>query len=247
MRVVRGRAETIPADRALTGELLDRVPERGEPFVRVWTPHRQVAFGRRDGNADGYRRARAAASDRGFVPVERDVGGHAVAYDGTAALALARGEPIADERRGLYDRYDRLLADVRRALANVGVETERGEPPASFCPGQHSLQARLVADRGRAAADTVEGADSEWGKLVGIAQRVRRGTALTAGVCLVDARRELADVLAAVYGALDVPLDPRTVGTVAAAGGPADPDRVRAALEAELVGEATPTVERVEE
>lgn len=238
MRVFRGRAETIEADRAASARLLEVAAETGEPAVRVWTPHRQVAFGRRDARRDGFDRAREAARELGFPPVERDVGGRAVAYDGETTLAFARAEPIADLRRGTDERYDRLLADVRTALADLGVSSERGEPPDSFCPGSHSLQ--VGGER--------EGTNPSTRprKAAGVAQRVRNDAAIAAGILVVDRRAELAGVLEVVYDALDVAFDPATVGSVATAGGPGDPDRVRRTLERALAGDAVdPAVVRV--
>jgi lipoate-protein ligase A len=202
--------------------MLSRTGETAEPAVRVWVPHRQVAFGRRDVAESGYSRARAVARKRGFEPVERRVGGRAVAYT-ESTLAFARAMPVGDARTGLAERYEATAERVRRALASVGVAARAGEPPGSFCPGSHSLRAA--------------------GKLVGIAQRVRTDAALVAGCVVVADRTALADVLAAVYDALDRPFDPESVGSVAAAGGPVEPERVRAALERELVGDAA-TVSR---
>jgi lipoate-protein ligase A len=225
MRVLRGRAASIDADREATAEMLSAVAAEGDAAVRVWTPHRQVAFGRRDAREDGYEAAREAASDRGFPPVERSVGGRAVAYAGTT-LAFALAEPIDDLREGLDDRYERATAAIERALREVGAETERGEPDDSFCPGTHSLQCD--------------------GKVVGIAQRVRQDAALTAGVVVIDVHDAIAAVLDDVYGALGVPFDPDSVGSVAAAGGTGDPERVRTAIEREFVGDADAAVERVD-
>ncbi|WP_135820548.1 lipoate--protein ligase family protein [Halostella litorea] len=225
MRVLRGRAATVDADRDATARMLSTTGEDGEPALRVWTPHRQVAFGRRDARADGYDAARAAAADRGFQPVERDVGGRAVAYAGST-LAFALAEPVADLRGGIDERYERATAAVQRALRSVGVDAERGEPADAFCPGTHSLRSD--------------------GKLVGIAQRVRQDAALVAGVVIVTDREELATVLTDVYGALGVPFDPDSVGSVAAAGGPAEPEPVRAAIEGAFVGDRDAAVERVD-
>jgi len=224
MRVVRGRADTVDDDRAVTAALREDVATTGESVVRVWCPHRQVAFGRRDARADGYERARAAASERDYPPFERDVGGRAVAYTGNT-VAFCRFQPIDDVRRGLDDRYESALADVRRGLASVGVDAERGEPPGAFCPGQHSL--------------------STEGKLVGVAQRVADGVAQVAGICVVRDHGPIADVLAPVYAALDVPFDPGAVGSVARADGIDDPSTVARALEAALVGDREPSVETV--
>jgi lipoate-protein ligase A len=224
MRVVRGRTASISSDRELSRRLLSAAAD-GEPAVRVWTPHRQVAFGRRDARLEGYDRAREVADERGFQPVERDVGGRAVAYDGETTLAFARAEPVAAARTGVSDRYERATAAVERALRSLGLEPTRGEPDDAFCPGTHSLS---VADGRR--------------KVVGIAQRVRTDAALVAGVALVANHTALSAALEGVYGALGIPFDPATVGTVADAGGPSDPEVVRAALEDALVGDAPRTV-----
>jgi len=224
MRVVRGRAAERDADRAVTRDLLAWVRDRGEPAVRVWAPGRVVAFGRRDANEDGYDEAVRAARDHGFPTVERRVGGRAVAYTDTT-LAFARVTPTEDVRTGLEARYDAMVANVVDALRAVGVADAReGEPAESFCPGDHSVRA-------------------DCGKLAGVAQRVTKGAALTSGVLVVDGRDAVASVLADVYPALGAPFDPESVGSVAAAGG--DPGAVRDELEAALVGDADPDVERV--
>ncbi len=215
----------MSADRDATRRLLDEVDESGEAVVRVWAPHRQVAFGRRDAREEGYPAAAAAAQDHGFEAVERSVGGRAVAYDGETTLAFARITPHEDMRRGMDERYESLTSDVEQALCDLGVAAERGEPADSFCPGQHSLQCD--------------------GKLVGIAQRVTKGAAITSGICLVANHDELAAVLDDVYEALGVAFDPESVGSVAKAGGPADPEVVREALEAALVGDAEMVVEQL--
>ncbi|WP_137288015.1 lipoyl protein ligase domain-containing protein [Natronorubrum halophilum] len=235
MRVIRGRAKTIDADRDVSRRLLSSAGG-GEPAVRVWTPHRQIAFGRRDRRLEGYDRARELARERGFPPVERGVGGRAVAYDGETTLAFARAEPVADFRRGTGERYERATNAVERALRSLeaGLDPVRGEPEDSFCPGAHSLS--LATE------------DGERRKVVGVAQRVRQDAAVVAGIVLVDRRETLADALEGVYGALEVPFDRESVGTVGSEGGPSDPTVVRSALEDALVGDerADATVESVD-
>ncbi|MFB6135732.1 MAG: lipoate--protein ligase family protein [Halobacteriaceae archaeon] len=224
MYAYRGRAGTVADDAAFTAGLLDRAAATGERQVRAWVPRRHVAFGRRDATADGYAEAVAAAERRGFQAVERSVGGRAVAHAG-ATVAVAVAEPVTDLREGVTDRYDRVLEACQRTLWDLGAPVQRGEPDAAFCPGSHSLSYR--------------------GKLAGVAQRLRADAALTAGVVVVDGREAVGDVLAPVYAALGVPFDPASVGSVARAGGPADPPAVRDALEAALV-DGDPTVEAVD-
>lgn len=224
MRVLRGRAETRDDDRAVTAAMLSETAESGEAAVRVWTPHRQIAFGRRDTRADEFDMAKSVAETCGFEPVERSVGGRAVAYTGTT-IAFAHTVPLSDIRTGMEDRYAETTEAVQRAFWRLGVPAQRGEPPRSFCPGDYSLQ---------------------WnGKLAGVAQRVRTGSALVSGVIIVDDHGGIAGVLDPIYAALDVPFDPDSVGSIAKAEGEANPDRVIETIEALIVGEEETTVEHV--
>ncbi|MFC6730746.1 lipoate--protein ligase family protein, partial [Natronoarchaeum mannanilyticum] len=141
-------------------------------------------------------------------------------------LAVAHARPIDDIRQGLDERYDEAVDQLRAALGRVGVDADPGELPNSFCPGTHSLQAE---DR----------------KIAGVAQRVKQEAALVASVVMVDERSEIADVLAPVYGALGVPFDPETVGSVADAGGPDDPETVARAIEDAVIGSREATIERI--
>jgi len=224
MRVLRGRADDPNADRDRSAAMLDWTAETGEPAVRVWTPHRQVAFGRRDTRDERFDEAAAEAHRRGFPPVERSVGGRAVAYTGTT-VAFGRTVALDDMRVGLDERYDEMTQAVQRACWKLGVPAQRGEPPESFCPGQHSL--------------------SSTGKLAGVAQRVQVDAAFVSGVLVVDDHEEIADVLGAVYDALGVPFDPASVGSLARAGGETDPSVVCRTLEAALVGDDAPEVVEV--
>ncbi|MFB6267812.1 MAG: lipoate--protein ligase family protein [Halodesulfurarchaeum sp.] len=222
MRVLRGRGQTPAEDTEQSRRVLGWVAANDEPAIRVWRPHRQVAFGRRDSNARGYGAARAAARARGFTPVERSVGGRAVAYTGRT-LAFARFEPVDDPRTGIDARYASMEADVTEALSAVGVSARPGEPPNSFCPGAHSLQRE--------------------GKLCGLAQRVTADAAFVGGILIVADHEAVGAVLAEVYDALSVPFDPTTVDSVKRAGG--DVDRLPGVLEDRLVGDAPVRVDRI--
>ncbi len=218
MDVVRGRRGTPVADRELTVELLERAADENVAAVRVWTPQRQLAFGRRDATGDRYSRARRIAWEQGYQPIERRVGGRAVAYTGTT-LAFAITVPTTEARAGIDGRYETATALVRGALNDLGATLVDGEPDASFCPGAHSLRA------------------AGGGKVAGIAQRVRRDAALVAGCLIVtdDDATAIAEVLDPVYRSLDVRFDPASVGSVASAGGPRAVDDVARAVESALV------------
>ena len=213
MRVLRGCTTDPESDREWTASLL-RSAADGTPGIRVWTPPRQVAFGRRDARESGFERAKRRAAAVGFQPVQRNVGGRAVAYTGQT-LAFAHAVPLVDGGRSIAERYELTTDVVLGSLCGLGAEVTVGEPSKAFCPGDHSIRV------------------AGGGKLSGIAQRVRADAALIAG-CLVVAEDDepaIADVTRHVYDALGVPFHPRTVGSVAAAGGTDDPKRVARALE----------------
>ena len=229
--VVRGRPETIQDDRAIGRLLLDRTAETGEPSVRVWRPHRQLAVGPRDTRAEGFDRAASIASELGYPVVERSVGGRAVAYTGRT-LAFARTIPIDDVRSGMTARYEAATELLLSALRSTGAAVTEGEPPGSYCPGTHSVQ----ISSGDIEGDRREPADT-YGKVAGLAQRVTGDAAIVSGILTVARadEPELASVLEPVYEALDVPFDPASIGSVAAAGGPDDPSDVSQAIETALV------------
>jgi lipoate-protein ligase A len=214
MRVLRGRLPDRDADRERTTAMLARTAETGDPAVRVWTPARVVAFGRRDARNEGYEAAREAAEARGFPTVERSVGGRAVAYTGST-VAFAHAVPVAG-RGGIDERYDAATETLLGALRELGVDARPGEPPDAFCPGAHSIQCD--------------------GKLVGIAQRVRQDAALVSGIVVVADEEAIASVLTPVYDALGVAFDPDSVGSVTGAGGPTESERVARAIESAFVG-----------
>lgn len=56
----------------------------------------------------------------------------------------------------------------------------------------------------------------------------------------------MSHILESIYDALAVPFDPTSVGTVADASCPTDPERVRTALETTLVGDADAVTESVQ-
>jgi len=233
VRVVRGRAETPAADRAVTAALLDRTAETGVPAVRVWQPHRQVAFGRRDTRVEAYDAAKESAQTQSFEPTERRVGGRAVAYTGRT-LAVAHAIPINDIRQGMCDRYKATSQMLVEVLTGLGADVTRGEPPHTYCPGSHSVSS--LDKSGEPAA-----------KVAGIAQRVQSGAALVAG-CLTVSKQDvgtLQEVLVPVYQSVGVDFDPATVGSVETAGGSGDPDVVAHALEDALVDGRETTVRTV--
>lgn len=198
-------------DRDITASLLDDVGTAGGTRTRVWRPGRQISFGPRDVRHPGYTEAVAEAKSRGYSIAHRSLGGRPVAFTENTVAILHVG-PVHEEEIG--ERYDRVGRAIARVLGELGVDLERGSPPGAFCPGSYGLAAN--------------------GKIVGLAQRVRAEVAAVGAVVIIAGEREIADVLAAVYGALDLEFDPETVGSIQRAGGEADPDGICARISAPL-------------
>ncbi|WP_226043262.1 lipoate--protein ligase family protein [Natrinema sp. DC36] len=192
--------------------------------MRVWFPPKQVVFGPRDTQASGYDRARSAGEEHGFPPNERSVGGRAVAYTGQT-LAFTQVDPVANERRGITERYERTTSQLIRALGEIGVSVERGEPDGAFCPGSHSLSAD--------------------GKIAGIAQRIGDEVAVTAGIVVICDRAELVRVLEPVYENLKVEFDPQAVGSIHRAGSIVALETVASVIEDALLDGRHPKTEDV--
>jgi lipoate-protein ligase A len=211
--LVEGRADDDPAlELALAPALLERVAsgERG-PLLRVYRPLPTVAFGRRDSFLPDFRRAAAAARQRGFTPVIRSAGGRAAAYH-EGCLVLDEIVPESDAMSAIRERFAAGADRQARALRGLGVDARVGEVPGEYCPGEFSVNAR-----GRT-------------KLVGAAQRIIRGGWLFSAVVVVTGSETLRVVLEDVYGELGLEWDAATTGSVADEVAAVTIDEVRHAL-----------------
>ncbi|MGH2842396.1 MAG: lipoate--protein ligase family protein [Solirubrobacteraceae bacterium] len=214
MTVLRtGQTSDPAADMRLTRSLLEAVAARRTgPTARVFRPGPTAAFGRLDVLRPGFERAAALARARGYTPLTRHAGGHAAVYDpGCVIVELLRPEETAIG--GLEARF-RALADlIVAALDELGVALELGELPGEFCPGRFSLHL-----------------PSGGPKVVGIAQRVIRGGSLTTAVVSVAASGVLSSLVAEIYAALELALDPRTIGAIAGRHPEITPEQVADAI-----------------
>lgn len=182
-------------DIALTHALLREVAAgRRGPALRIFSPGPTLAFGRSDVRSPGFARAAAIAAEHGLTPVVRVVGGRAAA-SGAGCLVVedVTVEPATAE--GLQRRFDDQTGRLVAALTALGAAPVVGELPGEYCPGRHSIHAGGV-------------------KLVGIAQRVVAGAALTSAVIVVTGGAALREVIAATYAALGDEIDPATVGAL---------------------------------
>jgi octanoyl-[GcvH]:protein N-octanoyltransferase len=195
--VIREVAERPPAlEVAIAHALLERA-NRGElgPVLRLYRPAPTVAFGRLDALRPGYAAAAAAARSRGFEPVLRAPGGHAVAYHG-GCVGIDEVVPAEDPIAGMQERFAASGELLAGALRSLGVDARVGRVPREFCPGDYTVNAR-----GRV-------------KLVGTAQRVVRHGSLLAASVAVAGGAALRGVLAGVYAALELDWDETTAGAI---------------------------------
>lgn len=178
-------------DAAVSSALLEEVIGGAPAAVRMSRAEPLVSFGRLDRLVASFPAAIEVARAHGFTPVMRVGGGRAAAiHDGVIELGVA--EPAAESTT---DRFAAMADVVRSALVRLGVAVDVGELPGEFCAGAWSLHARGI-------------------KLSGIGQRVTRGAAWTEAFVMVSGAGRLREVLVAVYEALGVALDPRTIGTL---------------------------------
>lgn len=166
---------------------------------------RHVGVTRRDTHRPGFERAVRAAEAEGYPTLVRGAGGGAiVGGPGTFGFSIIRpAEDGEDLRMGNRKRYDEATSLALAALRRLGVEAEIGEVREEFCPGDQSLRI----------------GDYENGmKLCGIAQRVTKRAASVGGIVLVEGEEELARILTLVYGAMELPFRPASVGSLRRAG-----------------------------
>jgi octanoyl-[GcvH]:protein N-octanoyltransferase len=187
-------------DVALSHALLREVAAgaRGET-VRVYRPGAAVAFGRLDALRPGFAAAAVEARAHGHTPLVRSVGGHAAPYDG-GSLVLERFEPSSDMATGLHERFEAMAERLAAVLEALGFDARVGELPGEYCAGAHSIN----------VGGTL--------KVAGIAQRAMRGGALTSAIVTVHGGAGLRAIVAAVYAALDLDVDPSVSGALDEAG-----------------------------
>ena len=200
------------ADLARGIDLLQEVKagERGAT-LRIYRPSPTLAFGQRDVRLPGFELARSAAKRHGFEPVVRKAGGRAAAYH-RGTMIIDHLEPAAEAMLGHTGRFQEFGTLFANALRSVGVDAQVGELPGEYCAGEYSVYGTSQPGSPLQALSQYDGAASV--KLVGTAQRVVTGAWLFTSVLVVENSAPLRAVLDEVYQAMEIPMDPRTVGAV---------------------------------
>lgn len=183
--------------------VFDQVAAGERPATISLAPStRHVGVTRRDTRRRGFDEAVRAAESEGYPVLVRGAGGGATAAGaGTFGFSIIR--PAAEDARDMRERYDEAAALALAAFERLGVRAEVGEVREEFCPGDHSIR---------------YGGHEDGMKLAGIAQRLTRRATSVGGIVLVYGEKELARVLAGVYGALDLSFRPESVGSLRRAG-----------------------------
>lgn len=216
-------------DTALNKLILDRVSAGHMPAtLRLYTPGREVAFGKRDTVTPQYPAAVVAARAAGFAPVERLAGGRAAVFtEHTIAFSLA--VPDADPRSSIRDRFSEMSSLIVDAFWRLGVSSAIGEVPGEYCPGEYSVHHEHRV------------------KLMGIGQRLAKNATHIGGVITVNKTDLLLSALIPVYRALGIEWRPSTVGTVGDIQRGTTNSDVIAALKAEFADRYTVTRDRIDQ
>ena len=177
-----------------------RAVGRGEEpaTLRFYQPAPNVAFGRRDEHNPGFEAAAYASRCHGFQPLVRPVGGHAAGYH-AGCLVVDHFQPAADAVSGNNLRFQVFGDMYARVLRALGATVAVGEIPGEYCPGEYSVHAAL---------------SNRKIKIVGTAQRVVAGAWWFSAGIVVEHDPRLTAVTEDVYRALNLPLDPTTVGAL---------------------------------
>ncbi len=192
----QGYSDSDGFDTGVSDALLRRVGDGSLPeSFRISTPGNVVAFGKQDRLAQGFERATELARRQGFASVIRLPGGRAAVFH-DQVISFSWTVPESDPIRGIRERFAQVASLVTGALASTGIEASIGEIPGEYCPGEFS-----VNHAGRI-------------KLAGLGQRLIKGAAHVGGVLVVGGADRIRDVLVPVYDALEIPLDPSTIGAL---------------------------------
>ena len=215
MQIIRGgMAEPVPpeADIEFTVGMLDAVAHGHQGrTIRIFSPAPTVAFGRLDARLPGFVAAQQLAVARGFAPIARAAGGHAVVYDAGSVIVQAFN-PESRWPASIETRFRELTELTKGALSDLGVAVEVGELPDEYCPGRFSVHLK------------------DGPKIAGIAQRIVKGASLTAAVVVVNADESLREAVSEIYAALELRLDPATVGAIAERHPSVSPEQVSEAF-----------------
>ncbi|MEY2955015.1 MAG: hypothetical protein RL530_616 [Actinomycetota bacterium] len=217
-RVDRALNET--ADLKVTERLLEQVannPEMGG-LVRIYRPAPTVAFSGRERRLPGFRAAVGESLAFSFEPVIRSAGGRMVALDPDwIVMDIITPEPDRRDNRQVYLEHGQALVEV---LNELGVQAALGPVPLEYCPGDYSINARGQV------------------KIVGTAQRVRRGVRLFSISIPHSISVNVREMFTRANELLDLEWNPSTLGSIQAENPDVTIDQLETALIQRFAGSA---------
>ena len=179
--------------------------------LRLFRPAAIVAFGPQDIRASGYQQAVAAARAGGFEAINRLVGGRAAVFH-EDTLAFSWTIPDPNPRQNIEARFQEIADLMAAALRSLGVDARIGEVAGEYCPGGYSVNARGSK------------------KLMGVGQRIISKATHVGGVVVIGGSQRIRDILVPVYQALQVEMEPSTIGSIGDELGATNFDDVRQAI-----------------
>ena len=199
--LIRGRSGAIDwglersADLNASTRLISMVaasPELGR-IVRIYRPAPTVAFSGLESRLSGFLDAVGEAAAFAFEPVVRPAGGRMVALDQNWII-LDIITPEIEKTFSNREIYLDYGAEIVNVLREFGIDANLGPVDGEYCPGDYSINARGKI------------------KLVGTAQRVRRGARLFSACMPISISYSVATLFERVNATLGLEWNPETLG-----------------------------------
>ena len=174
--------------------IVSAAPSLGR-IVRIYRPSPTVAFSGLEQRLPGFADAVGQSIAFGFDPVVRPAGGRMVALDeGWLVIDIITPEPyLSVAHRDVYEEFGATFVSL---LRDLGVDAAMGAVPGEYCPGDYSINARGAV------------------KLVGTAQRVRRGARLFSACIPYSISFNVAALFDRINAALGLDWNPETLGSL---------------------------------
>lgn len=174
--------------------IVSRVPSIGR-IVRIYRPAPTVAFSGFEQRLDGFADAVSETLAFGFEPVVRPAGGRMVALDQDwVVIDIITPENYLEvAHRDVYEEFGATFVSLLRGL---GVDASMGAVAGEYCPGDYSINARGAT------------------KLVGTAQRVRRGARLFSACIPFSISNNVATLFERINSSLKLDWNPLTLAGV---------------------------------
>lgn len=185
-------ADLIASERLLS--MVSNTPSMGR-IVRIYRPEPTVAFSGFEQRLAGFDEAVGQALAFGFEPVVRPAGGRMVALDEEWVVVdiITPENYLSVAHRDVYEAYGGTFVSLLRKL---GVDASMGSVAGEYCPGSYSVNARGAV------------------KLVGTAQRVRRGARLFSACIPFSISYNVATLFERINTSLQLEWNPTTLSGI---------------------------------